>query len=219
MDLPVEYLGSQCEVKTLQNDLLAVGVLKKAEDEKLYIGAAKGEVMPTLPYRQKVKLVAFNSELGSTIVTGNVYLSNPEFVCVNDVEMLVDYEKRNFFRVNVSMHTAIDFHDAETGKFITVPADIKDLSLSGISFSCNAAFQVGDHLEILLCLLEARRMYYKCIIRRIMEHPKEEGISVYGCSFERMTNEMSTALCAFLFQQQRLQIHKSKRNVSWSSKD
>lgn len=213
MLLNEEYLGTRCEIKNMQNDLMAVGVLDKIKDDSITVGG-KNDVMPLLPYKLKVKIVVFHSKLGSVILAGNVYLSNKQFLRIDQAERLSDFEKRNYFRVNVSMHTSINYRMEGEEELKSLAVDVKDISLNGISFHCSEKFDLGQRLEVMLGLLSAKEFYFKCTVMRMVLKDDKKGRPLFGCYFDDPTEEMTTALCAYLFQQQRLQLNKSKKSAS-----
>lgn len=214
MLLNEDFLAAHCEVKTMSNQLLAAGILLEIGDGELSVGVKRNskETMPLIPYSTRVKLVVYRRGNEPKTYCGIVYVSNEFFARMTQVEQLADYEKRNFFRVNVAMHTSANFRNAQTGAMEAVAVDIKDISLGGLAFCANHAFRVGQHLEILLSLLDAKEYYFECKVVRIV--PAEDGGSpIYGCSFENVADNTSADLCAFLFQQQRLELHRKRHSL------
>lgn len=211
MLLKNEYLTAHCEVKTMNNQLLAVGILLEIGNDELTVGVKRNskETMPLIPYNTRVKLVIHYRGKEPKVYCGIIFISNEFFSRITQVEKLADYEKRNFFRVNVSMHTSASFRSPQTGAMEAVAIDVIDISLGGLAFCTKQVFRVGQRLEILLSLLGAKKYYFECVVVRVVPS-EDDGPPFYGCCFQNVADNTSADLCAFLFQQQRLELHRKR---------
>lgn len=209
------YVKANCEVKTMQNELIMIGKVAKVEatknGERLFISASKqDDFIPTIPVNTKVKVILHKYSEGTKVMVGYSFHSGRDFFSLDQLEVLSGYEKRNFFRVNVRMSTAI-FVNGRANALAT----FRDLSLGGCSFYTEATLEVNDHVEILLPL-DGNRYLFGCIVRRVVQ---EEDKVFYGCSFEGVTEQMSDLLCKQLFQLQKMELKKSRDGVFLSGEN
>mgnify|MGYP000892613451 CR=1 FL=1 len=102
LPLPIEYIASVCEIKTLANELVATGTIQEITPEYIEVSDKTG-FMSITPYGIPVKMNVFNSKNGFRVLAGKVYTSNPKFLRIVDVITLLDCERRHFFRVEVNM--------------------------------------------------------------------------------------------------------------------
>lgn len=100
--LPIEYLGSVCEVKTIDNEMVAAGTIRAVTPEFIDVVDRSGST-PSAPYGMDVKISVFNSRQGFRVMVGKVYTSSMQFVRISDVKSVLDYERRHFFRVETRM--------------------------------------------------------------------------------------------------------------------
>lgn len=213
--LPVSlnYIGSLCEVKSMDNKLILTGYLGKIESEEILI-LGKSDPLPIIHCNTTVKVSIYNASLGFRILVGKVYLSTQQFIRIADVQSEVEYEKRNFFRVKVELKTEA-YKEDENGHPVRneppIPVFIKDLSLSGLFFTTPRKMKIGDHVSVRLDLYNTR-IYLRCkVVRQIIsELGPEDG---YGCEFLDNTGYNTDLLCKYLFDCQREQIRKIKEQT------
>ena len=224
--LPHEYIGSACEIKSMTNDLLAVGRVIKIDNEALELASGSGERMPLLQFRTPVKMFVYNERHHTRILEGVAYLSTENFARIEEVRPLQTSERRGAFRVNtnVSAHlvAALTREERETMEqtLLTAAPDeaerirarqafdvqVRDISLTGmrvqsgivlpLSARFNTDFQLLD-TPMSLCLL----------VRRLIGMPS--GEIQYGCIFFDYSERQKDTLCKELFQLQR--VEKSRR--------
>ncbi|MFU0831584.1 MAG: PilZ domain-containing protein [Oscillospiraceae bacterium] len=211
--VPSNYVGSVCEVKSMDNKLILTGYLGKIGPEEIQI-SRKFDPLPIIHCNTTVKVSIYNTSLGFRILVGKVYLSTQEFIKIADIQSEVEYEKRNFFRVKVEIKTEA-YQEDENGHPVRseppIPVFIKDLSLSGLFFTTPRKMKIGDQVSIRLDLYNTR-MYLRCkIVRQIVsEFGPENG---YGCEFLDNTGYNTDLLCKYLFDCQREEIRKIKEQT------
>ena len=174
--IPQEYSGSLCEVKSLSNDLLAVGRIIKIDQGALELASNDNERMPLLQYRMPVKMFVYNSQEGTRILVGIIYLSTDNFVRVDEVKPLQDFERRGAFRVNtnVSGRLSVLLSDEEQARFdaalaAATPEDaekmlldssvevrVMDISLTGVRLQAPVKLQQGARYMLEFRLLQSR---------------------------------------------------------------
>ena len=95
--LPDEYRGAWCEVKTADNELIAVGKIKVIMPKYIIINDG-GHKMPEVEPGTLVKINVFKSGSEIRVCIGNVYISENTELSIVNVISLVNSEKRSFFR-------------------------------------------------------------------------------------------------------------------------
>ncbi len=231
LPLPQEYVGSMTEVKSMSNDLLAVGRIIKIDKEALEIMANEDDRMPLLQYRTPVKLFAHHPHRPTRILVGVVYLSTENFSRMEEVKALQDFERRGAFRVNTNVmgHITALLTPEEQAAFdeamaMALPArarelqaqhefDVKvlDISLTGIRFFSAQDLSMGKRFYIEFSLLKTNMSFYLQVQRRI-EVPK--GGFQYGCIFFDYSERQMNVLCRELFQLQRYEKNRRRNPVT-----
>lgn len=215
--LPTSYLASVCEIKSLDNELIATGTIQKITQEYVEVSDKTG-FMPIAPYGIPVKINVFNSKNGFRVLAGKVYTSSLRSIRIVDVITLLDCERRHFFRVKVNMHTKVRLlkkvltetngeDETNENSEKSFAAEICNLSLGGILFTCKQDFQTGDGISIKL-KIGHKAITLRGIVRRTVE--TEKGQLLYGCEFTDVSEPAANALCAYIFQCQREQIYNKR---------
>ena len=205
---PKEYINSICELKSMGNSPILLGVLSDITDDGVKI-SRKEDRLPLIHCNSTVKVNVYNSDLGFRVIIGKVYLSTAEFIRLTDVQNASDYEKRGFYRVKINMETEARLvtQKPKGGEQQSKPfrVQVLDLSLSGLFFVSGRSMQIGDRVAVTLSLY-GQSVPMLCTIHRTrpVEMGTEDG---YGCSFEDNSGKKFDLLCKLLFQYQREQIH------------
>lgn len=200
--LPIEYKSSVCEIKTLQNELLSTGIISAIDPEYLEISGKTG-VMPLLRFRDEVKLSIFNHKYGFRVLNALVYISNRKFMRVFDTQSILDYERRNFFRVDTTINAEIqlfrepDLEDAVPKEKVVV----SNLSLGGAMILTTLELEEDEVLQLHLPI-DDKECVFTCKVHRVQS--KTSSTWLCGCEFLEYSDKQSNTLCAFLFQCQRI---------------
>lgn len=206
-----DYAGSICEVRSMQNALMAIGMVKEVLDGELILLSARGQSLPILRYRAQVKATMMARETDNlTILVGVVFTSTEEQLHLSELITLENYERRNFFRVNVKtpvLLTAVK----EGGKAIAVT--MIDVSLGGCLLEAQQELQVGGHYIASFTMVQVPHEV-ELIISRITQQADEESSKYrrYGCSFDNNSERRMDAICKDLFILQR-RIIQNKRGL------
>lgn len=212
-DLDDKYVNSPCEIKTLNNDLLTTAVIQSVKDEYVEI-TNPGDILPLIHCDTLVKINIFNSRLGFRVLIGKVFLSTDDYMRVIEVQNLTDFEKRNFFRIKVSLGAkayVIEDDLPRDGNIRLFPIHISDLSLSGCFLRSRRTMELGQKLIININLPDDVNLAVCAVIQREQEVslPNSKG---YGCSFLDISPHQSDILCTYIFNRQREQI-RSMREI------
>lgn len=211
--LPIseQYLLSPCEIRSMENAPILMGYISKFVNDGIQI-ESKEDCLPLIHCNSTVKISVLNSTLGFKVLIGRVYLSTGEFIRIVDVQNAMDYEKRQFFRVKVTVNTtAFPVAPAENGSISENPikVHIRDISLSGLFFVSDFNLDIGDKLIVSMNLYDTAVSLLCKVIRKF---PVEMGTADgYGCEFLDNTGKQFDLLCKYLFDCQREQIQLMKQ--------
>ncbi len=226
LPLPQEYVGSICELKSLDNRLIAVGRMIKIDHDALEIAAAEDEYMQLIQYRLPVK-IHVHSQHGNRVLVGITYLSTDRFTRLEEVKPLQDFERRGAFRVNSGVKgtlspliSAAQQHAYDEKIASLSPEDAKileektfyhvsvvDISLTGVRLSSPKPLRELEQFILTFQPVKAP-MSLHIKVERLIRMPDDS--LQYGCSFVDITDRQSDVLCRDLFTLQRLE--KSRRD-------
>lgn len=218
LPLPTEYISSVCEIKTLSNELVATGTIRKITEEYIEVSDKTG-LMPIAAYGTEVKINVFNSKSGFRVLAGKIYTSSLKSIRIMEIVSLLDLERRHFFRVDVNMSANVvplkkkneaEKEKPEDHKGKEIPAvhvTIRNLSLGGALFSTVENYETGDTISLRL-KFDRNVFQFKGVVRRTGD--SIHGQMLYGCEFVDVPKAEANALCAYIFQCQRQQIHKKR---------
>jgi c-di-GMP-binding flagellar brake protein YcgR len=207
-----QYLRSRCEVRTLDDKWLTAGILSDSAEKEIRIGKGS-EFLPTLHCGTLVKVVIKHDSLEMLELIGKVYLSSPEILQITNIQSQGDFERRNFFRLKLNLHTQA-FSSQNDGTPIQ-PVElfqiyVSDLSLSGFFIKTRKVLEIGDYINATLPLSDVR-VSFICKVQRFQKaNSRSNG---YGCSFENNTNRQFDLLCKYIFEKQREQIRSSRKDL------
>ncbi len=214
--LPIskEYLQSTCEIKTPENRLLGTGILEDLAEETIQIHKAS-ENLPILHCDTFVNIHIIHKNLASKSLVGKVFLSDSELIRIIEVQNLSDYERRNFFRLKVSIPTqAYMVHDNAPAEHPVQLFSIRvtNLSLSGCFIETKRKMELGDQFVASLPLASSR-VSFTC---RVQRKTKSEGrYGGYGCLFLDNTSRQADLLCQYIFEKQREQIRSARKTPDY----
>ncbi len=196
-----EYEGSVCEIKTMANELIAIGRIKEVSSKILKIHNNKKELQ-IVDYGTPIKINVFNAKIGFRVLVGSIYTSTPKEMAIDSVYNLVEKERRNFFRVDMDIPAKVIFKKSPRDMYPTeTDVTIMDMSLSGLKFRTEYEFKVNKTFSIELSLDQKKYSSFQCQVIRIID--VEEERYLYGCEFVYSKSEDADLLCSFLFKKQR----------------
>jgi PilZ domain. len=215
LPIPENYLQSVCEIRTPEGRVICIGILEEMSDETIQI-RKNAEILPILHCDTFVDIHVLHKTLESKSLVGKVYLSTPDMMRIIEVQNLSDFERRNFFRLKVSMDTQayiLPQGESEAAEAIQLfPVRVTDLSLSGCFLEAQKKLELGDRLVAAFPLTDSR-LSFTCQVQRIP--PSEGRYNGYGCMFVEMAKRQSDLLCTYIFEKQREQIKKSRSHLDF----
>lgn len=199
-------VGLVCSVLTINNVCYFDGRIETFYPDRpaLRIRALRTEVIPTV-FNSPVK-ISVQSGSSISIFHGIVKEQDKGFWII-DLVNLSQYENhRDSFR---QVLNGIGIVSKKTdGEPVVGNCKLVDISLTGICFSSDLVFEVGDHVTLSEAYLyqDALLPYtFHCEIRRSFKRPglKEEedteDRTYYGCSFERLSSTQESRLFRDIF--------------------
>lgn len=206
--LSKEYSGSICEVTNMDNKLIVTGLIR-VTDEGVEIHN-NGDRMPVLNFGSQVKLSLHNPQLGMQVMVGEVYLSDPTFLRLVNLQVFAEYEKRRFFRLTID-HSADLIPVGKAGterRGEKTPIRVKDISLCGLQFECEKPLALGGQYRIRIALQDNLLETLDFVIRRVL--PRDNNKNRYGGEFLALSAHAEQRLCSYIFNQQQKQIRRSR---------
>lgn len=205
-ELPIvkEYAESVCEIKTMNNTMIAVGKIMDVTEKYVRIYNNKNELR-VLSFGEQIKVNIFNTKLGFKVIVGYVYTSTRGELSLINSSVLADKENRNFFRVDMDIDAKIIFR--RRGPSHEIDVKVVDMSLSGLRFKSEHKFEVGTIVSAVIDLRldkksPSKEHTFPCKIVRIITEENKKEIQ-YGCAFTGNHDDLSDSLCSFIFKKQR----------------
>ncbi len=215
-----KYMGSACEVRNLQNELLFIGQMTGVEwyDDDLAIDLVSktGDDLPLYPYDTKLRIRFVGKGNEHLIVGGRSYIANRERWRVSALVEGSNIEQRKFFRVSV--HNTATVHEGKRdarGNILAigepVQAKLRDISMSGVRFVLPVRWHEPEGIIMSqLYLGEDREPFSpECTVCSIRTLPDGEGYE-YRCNFEEMIEREEDRLCSAIFALNREEIRRRR---------
>lgn len=201
MPIQKEYEGSVCEIKSMDNELIAIGKIKEVNSKYIKIDNSKKE-LHIVDYGTPIKVNVFNAKIGFRVLVGSIYTSTRKEMCIDSIYNLVDKERRNFFRVDMELPAKAVFKKSPMDMYPTeADITIMDMSLSGVKIQTEYDFEINKTFSIELNLNKKKVSNFQCQVLRLIDN--KNGYNQYGCEFVYSKSEDADLLCSFLFKKQR----------------
>lgn len=193
------YLNSLCELKTLENRVLCAGYINEINDEGVEI-KFREDTKILIPANTLIKVSVYNEKLGFKVLIGKVYVGTDEFVRLVEVVSIIDFEKREFFRINIFENVTLYKHSIQADEIEmtsqpSITVLINNISLCGVCFNSVEKFDIGDKVYILLDLPKTPTVFC-CIIQRCFY---DDGVYGYGCEFTEHKQQQIDDLYKFIY--------------------
>ncbi len=216
--IPIELkkcIGSPCEVRTMDNDLLSPGKVGAVGDETLDIVSSKGERMPLHYYNAPVKINIFSTSEGKFSLGGNIYISNEKFWRISNVTLFDNFEKRGFFRIRTDALGEILLHPEEEEApeqmaHRLFPVKLLDVSLCGVGFVADCNLELGEDVLIRKLKMQEKEKEFSFLAKVRRKGMQRDAGTVYGVSIEEISEREMDRLCRIIFALQREEIQRRR---------
>lgn len=218
-----DYVGSVCEVRTMENDLLLAGRLRAVlldnnGEQAIELVSLDGGEMPNAAYGLSVKISVFSGKVGFLSFGGKIYITHGTFWRINDIRTYGENERRDYFRIKTRTLAKVTGPlKAQEAERQTYKCYVTSVSLSGTLIAVNDEncwFREGEELQINGLKVEEDRnsdiFDVKATVKRIVP---QSGGRLYGCKFTDMTEKDTDRLCQAIFAKQRLDIQHRRGRV------
>ncbi len=209
-----DWTGALCEVLTMKNDLLFVGMVGTYDPAtgEISVELRKGESTPQgIIHRTevKVRLHAIRGQSGVVLVYGVITRNTPDQWWIEVDRTIACLERRESFRLPLKGKATISSPDGRSQ-----PCELVDISLTGVGFRCRVPFAEEDQLLLSgVRLLEGGMDYtFRCHVRRVVDAGEGEKWRYFcGCSFYDLRSGQEDRLCQDLFTLQSKAINRKGR--------
>lgn len=186
-------VGMLLEVLTESNAVLFRARVVNADDNSIIIEDESGKDIYPVLYNSEFKLRCSLNEYQRTDYRGVVCGSNSKVWKLDRISNWRTFEKREFFRQNVSVEAVVtrirsanDIEDNVVGK--EYKCSLLDISGGGVLLSCNEIFGVGDLLRVnnAEIFTNTAPFHFRCSVRRAQN---ASYTNLYGCQFFKMDKD------------------------------
>lgn len=206
-----KYLNSLCDIRNQNNDIVARGRITQITDYYLEV-TYKDNMNVLLIADTIVKINIINETVGSKVYMGRVYVGSDTQIRLIEIVTLMDFEKRDYFRINIYEHalmfkTPVTVEEAISGIIDSYEITINNISLCGLFFLSTERFHQEEMVYIMLDLSIGKTVL-QCKVHRIShDYPEKIG---YGCEFVGLRSGVSDSLYRFIHQKQVEYIHSHR---------
>jgi hypothetical protein len=228
--------GCLCEIKTMDNEFLALGRVGsyQSEEKTLEVVACDDVLMPSAPYATKVKVSVFTKKRGFLLMEGFTYITHKSFWRLYDVSSLGENERRSYFRLKTFSPAEVEAipsppapsapaGSAEATQAATpaepvktFPCVVTSISVSGLLLAVDdpdCRYGLGSVLRVKSFTVGQTDQHFtlKCRVMRTDRHEKLGRL--FGCAFIDLGAKEVERLCHAIFAQERIEIRR-KRGLS-----
>ncbi len=218
------FIGATCEVYTTEkNEWIYFGTIQKydtvSKELDIYTRAEDNLRTAGLIYYTPVKLLVHGKKLHNQIVVlyGHVLRCAEDYLGIELNNIITHEENRGSFRVKTNVETKVQLvlETNRLGGILSLSdmmdCQLFDISLSGIGFSSDQNFRIGDSVIFPNLRLETSLHPYelRCTIQRKESRQDITKPHIYGAVFRNMTENQEDMLCRDIFM---IQAKQMKRN-------
>jgi len=194
-----EYRFANCELRTINNDLLTKGKIIKIGSDFLEISNELGSTSLNR-YEKRVKVIINHTYLESKVIEGDLYIPTMEFFRVIDTKTIMEKEQRNFFRVNVNIDAVAGVGPRGGGPIKKYPVIINDLSLNGALMITTTIIAQRAKIELTFEIDNNELILDGQVVRCRLN---SDNMYCYGIRFIDIDNANSNLICQYLFKKQK----------------
>lgn len=205
--------GMTVEVLTSGNRLVFLGKVESIKDGAVILRDSRGNELPQVMYNREIRL-SFKHEGDTTMLRGKICGCSDEIWKLDQMESMFTKDQRSAFRQSISTSVQAKCHRCSARgdpEKEGTDCQVIDVSSGGLMFSSAESYETGDRLLLKdVRLAESLdSLSFSCQVRRVGK-PDEDGITRYGCQFERMSDREQDRLLRAIFVVQREEIRLQK---------
>lgn len=208
-------IGMRLEAIRHNDQVMFMGRVKDMKERTLKLVSDDGSPVPHIIYGSEIKLRGVWPRVGLVTYHGTVYGSNADGWMIGDLQEWFGWERREFYRQNVSIEAQVLCTYRAVIKTIEVerrvPCRVLDISANGVMFSCSKeVYSVGDLLSISDVEIQPgeKPISFSCEVKRI---ERSNGYQLYGCEIQNISIAEQDRIARAVF---RLQQEERKRTVA-----
>lgn len=182
-------VGMLLEVLTIDNEVLFRARVTSFDGDSMCIVNDLGGEMPPVMYNTEFKLRGRLNDSQTAVYHGTVCGSNREMWKLDQISNWFTWERREFFRQNISVEAMVkrlrSVHDREGDTPLVGPkvkCKLLDVSGGGVLLACDEKYERGDELRVgnATIIPDSEPFSFRCKVRRVEE---ARYTNLYGCQF------------------------------------
>ena len=182
-------IGMLLEVLTVDNEVLFRARVTSFDGDSMSIVNDLGGEMPPVLYNTEFKLRGHLSDSQTAVYHGTICGSNREMWKLDQLVNWFTWERRDFFRQNISVEAQVkrlrSVHDKEGDTPLVGPivkCKLLDVSGGGVLVACNEDYERGDELRVSKAVIipGTDPFSFRCRVRRVEQ---ARYTKLYGCQF------------------------------------
>lgn len=202
-------VGMLLEVLTVNNEVLFRARVTEFDGDSIRIENDLGDKVPPVMYNTEFKLRGHLSDDRRVVYHGTVCGSTEYMWKIDQLANWFTWEKREFFRQNISVAAAVtrvkwdgDKKEDPPRKEETFNCKLLDVSGGGVLIACDASYVRGDQLRVgnAEILPDAEPFSFRCSVRRVQQ---ARYTNLFGCQFLSMSPSEQDRLVRAIFTLQR----------------
>lgn len=209
-------IGSRCELRSLNNDLVFMGIIHAFNGDALTVEEAGGGIVPPVIYNTEFKLVLHLRENGTShivVLYGQISGSTRTFWRLDRLRRFIFAEQRNSFRQKVSIEASslcvnpIYRPSAPWRERCTItPTTLSDISMGGVRFRSRTQHVTGDYVALMDVTLLPNDPPYLLVCQICWVDRFDPHQFLCGGRIVNLTPKDQDRLCGDIFQLQRLDV-------------
>ena len=193
-----KYEGASCEIKTIDNQKIAIGKLYRAYADYLWISSSEPLYNVEKYDDTLVKMEINHLTLNSLTVMGKLIIDKRDEIRITNVELISENNQREFYRVNLMREQKLKLVDKSGLVNMQFTTKVIDISLGGALIESSLQLPIGRELTLNVEVEEGVTIFLKGVILR--KPNSVDGKNRYGMKFyeHNQLNELVT-LGMYLF--------------------
>jgi hemerythrin-like metal-binding protein len=198
-DLSANFLGKQCTVAKLNNEILGMGKIKSIHKNEVVIEHLVEKRLP-LEVNDMVKVSAPSSRSSTQMFIAKTYYSGPEEIKLFNATVIMTLNRRQHFRVTADIEAVLWLGD------MPFPVSIVNIGAGGALINLQRLLAPSQEVKLEF-VVENNRFMENC--REIHAIKRVGAPNSYGLEFTAMADSQLDKLITYVFNRQTL----TQRNI------